>query len=86
MSRRLTGRRDDPNERSDADKRKRSGVIAGSKKAGVAAAKPGQKQRAVVEVKDVEKGPLDGKAPKNTKPRENTWIKRLWGNVRQTNG
>jgi hypothetical protein len=35
----------------------------------------------VVEVKDEEKGPLDyGTPPKTKKPRENTWIGRLWGN------
>jgi hypothetical protein len=40
---------------------------------------PGHKRGLVVDVRDPEKGPLDGGAPKNTKARENTWVKKVWG-------
>jgi hypothetical protein len=40
---------------------------------------PGHKRGLVVDVRDPEKGPLDGRAPKNTKAREPTWIKKMWG-------
>lgn len=42
---------------------------------------PGHKRGLVVNTNDPEKGPspLDGKAPKNTRARENTWIQKMWG-------
>jgi len=86
-SRRLTGRftrPQTPHTASAANRRsRRTGIRMGSPpRPGVKAVyPPGHKRGLVVDVKDPEKGPqpLDGKAPKNTRPRENTWIQRMWG-------
>ena len=80
-SRRLTGRQDTSSRRSEAERRKRSGIVAGSKPGVKAADPPGHKRGVVVEVEDEEKGPLDyGTPPKTKKPREKSRIQRLWGN------
>ena len=84
-SRRLTGRDPGPTPSEVAAKRKRSGVVAGSRSekrdTGVRSAPPGHKRGLVVEVRDEERGPLDyGTPPVTTKPKENTWAGRLWGN------
>lgn len=86
-SRRLTGRFTQPKTPqtvSAANRRsRRTGIRMGSPpRPGVKAVyPPGHKRGLVVDVKDPEKGPqpLDGRAPTNTRPRENTWIQRLWG-------
>jgi hypothetical protein len=86
-SRRLTGRFTQPKTpqtASAANRRsRRTGIRMGSPpRPGVKAVyPPGHKRGLVVDVKDPEKGPqpLDGRAPTNTRPRENTWIQRLWG-------
>jgi hypothetical protein len=86
-SRRLTGRFTQPKTpqtASTANRRsRRTGIRMGSPpRPGVKAVyPPGHKRGLVVDVKDPEKGPqpLDGRAPTNTRPRENTWIQRLWG-------
>lgn len=78
-SRRLTGRKDDP--RSERDKRKRSGMVAGSKKSGTTAAHPpGSKHGIAVEVKDVEKGQADGNGGGANGIHRDTWLKKLQGN------
>lgn len=87
VSRRLTGRFGQPKTPQTASavnrSSRRTGIRMGSPpRPGVKAVyPPGHKRGLVVDVKDPEKGPqpLDGKAPKNTRPRENTWIQRLWG-------
>lgn len=86
-SRRLTGRFTQPKTpqtASAANRRsRRTGIRMGSPpRPGVKAVyPPGHKRGLVIDVKDPEKGPqpLDGRAPTNTRPRENTWIQRLWG-------
>jgi hypothetical protein len=86
-SRRLTGRFTQPKTpqtASAANRRsRRTGIRMGSPpRPGVKAVyPPGHKRGLVVDVKDPEKGPqpLDGRAPTNTRPRENTWIQKLWG-------
>lgn len=86
-SRRVTGRFTQPKTpqtASAANRRsRRTGIRMGSPpRPGVKAVyPPGHKRGLVVDVKDPEKGPqpLDGRAPTNTRPRENTWIQRLWG-------
>lgn len=86
-SRRLTGRFTQPKTPQTASAANRSsrrtGIRMGSPpRPGVKAVyPPGHKRGLVVDVKDPEKGPqpLDGRAPTNTRPRENTWIQKLWG-------
>lgn len=86
-SRRLTGRGGSPKTpqtSASANRRsRRDGIRMGSppRPAVRAVYPPGHKRGLVVDNKDPEKGPqpLEGRAPKNTKPRENTWIQRLWG-------
>lgn len=86
-SRRLTGRFGQPKTpqtATAADRRsRRTGIrLQSPPRPGVKAVyPPGHKRGLVVDVKDPEKGPqpLDGKAPQNTRPRENTWIQKLWG-------
>lgn len=41
---------------------------------------PSYKRGARVQVVDIEKGPLANRAPRIDKPKENTWVQRLWGN------
>jgi hypothetical protein len=83
-SRRLTGRFAQPKTPQAADRSsRRTGIrLQSPPRPGVKAVyPPGHKRGLVVDVKDPEKGPqpLDGKAPTNTRPRENTWIQKLWG-------
>ena len=85
MSRRLTRRDPGPKTPRGAalDRQsKRSGVRMASppRPAASKGALPGHKQGLVANEKDVEKGPLDRRAPKNTKPRQRSWMARLWGN------
>lgn len=83
-SRRLTGRDPGPKPSEIAARKKRSGMVAGtSRSRGEGPEREtGQKRGVMVAVKDdVEKGPLDyGVGPTTKKPRENTWVGRLWGN------
>jgi hypothetical protein len=84
-SRRLTGRSARSKPSDDAAKKKRSGIVAPNATprpdANPTRSSSNNKQSVVTEVKDVERGPLDyGTPPKTKKPRENTWVSRLWGN------
>ena len=81
MSRRMTGRydpkADDP--KKQAERRKRSGVIAGSKPAAARTATPPSKpQGVVVEVRDEEKGSMESKnGPAVPTPTTKKWTEKL---------
>lgn len=81
-SRRLTGRAP-KNQAFSQSRDRRTGVYAGGARKvspGVVAIKPpGHKRGLVVDVNDVEKGPLYSTASINDRPKE-TWTKKLWAN------
>ncbi|KAK6397859.1 hypothetical protein LTR65_005107 [Meristemomyces frigidus] len=79
-SRRLTGRFGD--KKTPGGSNRRTTVHAGRLGGDVQPSRsPGHKRGLVVDVdEDVEKGPLAGRATKSTRPRETTWVQRLWGN------
>lgn len=83
MSRRLTGRFDPKDEKRQAERRKRSGVIAGSKPAVRTATPPGKQRSVVVEVKDEEKGSGSHNGPAAPPPSVKKWTDKFMGN-RQT--